>query len=98
MFHIMPDDDTYKFRDYTEGTESKTPCPKCGTLIARVATVCHDCGQHFRGYAEDFNPAFENDCSRLRGHTKRIALILLAIVGVAMVIAIVMATMGIIRR
>lgn len=94
MVRGMPDDDSYNFRDYTEGTDSKTPCPKCGTLIARSATSCHDCGQHFRGWAEEFNPAFENDSARLRGHLKRIALILLAIVGLAGIIAMVFAFAG----
>lgn len=90
----MPDDDTFKFRDYAEGTDSKTPCPKCGTLIPRSATSCHDCGQHFKGWAEEFNPAFENDGSRMRRNVQRIAVVMLVILGLAVVTAAVISMMG----
>lgn len=62
----MPDDGSFKFRDYTEGTEGKTPCPKCGALIARASTSCALCGQHFVGCVEDISQASTR--YRLRDH------------------------------
>ena len=53
----MSDEDTYQIRDYREGTDSKTPCPRCGALIVLNATTCLECGAHFRGRAVDFSPA-----------------------------------------
>ena len=74
---VVKEDDTYRIRDYREGTDSKTPCPKCGALIALNATTCHECGVHFRGRAVDFSPASSVYRSEDHPVLWRIALIIL---------------------
>jgi len=54
----MSDEDgrTWRIEDHRGGTDGRTPCSRCGALIPRDATICSDCGVHFRGKAEDFGP------------------------------------------
>ena len=86
---VVKDDDTFKIRDYREGTDSKTPCPKCGALIALNATTCHECGVHFRGRAVDVSPASMEYRSVDSPVLRRIALILLVALALLIVVGLI---------
>lgn len=81
----VPEDGTFRIRDYLEGTDSKVPCPRCGALIVKNATICEQCGLHFRGRAIDFSPASKQSQTkdyRLFRHVTLILLVVLAIMGI----------------
>ena len=90
----MSDDDTIQFRDYHEGTDSKTPCPRCGALIVLNATTCQECGVHFRGRAVDFSPASAGGPSDDRPVLRRIAMILLLVLSIIIALGMVVAIGG----
>lgn len=40
---------------------SHVPCAHCDAMIIASATRCPECGVHFRGQAQDFNPREDDD-------------------------------------
>ena len=82
----VTNDGTFRMRDYLEGTNSKVPCPRCDALLVKNATICEQCGLHFRGRAVDFSLA-SKQCRtkdyRLLRRVTLVLLVLLEIMGLA---------------